>query len=96
MARSGDTSFEPNQHWFDTILRSAPVEAKVDSVADRARRIAQANAPVDTQAYRNGIRVEHRESRYRRTARVVGTDEKTLRIESKTGNLARALKAAKE
>lgn len=96
MTRSGDTSFEPNQRWFDTILRSGPVEAKVDGIADRACGIAQANAPVDTQEYRNGIRVEHRESRYRRTARVVGKDAKTLLIESKTGNMARALKAAKE
>jgi len=96
MARSGDTSFEPNQRWFDTILRSAPVEAVVDQTAGRTQAHAKAHAPVDTADYRDGIRIEHRESRYRRVTRVVGTDEKTMIIEAKTGNLARALKATKQ
>jgi len=96
MARSGSTSFEPNQGWFDTVLRSPKVEALTDAAGERTLARAQAAAPVDTQAYRNGLHIEHRQSRYRRVTRIVGSDGKTLIIESRTGNLARALKAAKE
>ncbi|MCB8043640.1 hypothetical protein JM654_03875 [Microbacterium oxydans] len=39
------------------------------------------------------LHIEHRESRYRRVTRVVGSDEKTLLIESKTGTMARGLEA---
>jgi len=95
MARSGDTDVQFNEGFFESVLRTAPVEALVDGVGNRALGIAQANAPVDTEEYRNGLHLEHHDSRYRRTTRVVGDDSKTLLIESKTGNLARALKGAK-
>lgn len=96
MASKGQTEIYFDRHYFDQIMFSAGVQALTDGVADRALQIAQSTAPVDTEAYRNGLAVEHRDSRYRRTARVVGWDPKTLLIESKTGNLARALKAAKQ
>lgn len=96
MARSGDTEMRFNEGFFESILRTSPVESLVDGIANRALDIAQANAPVDTEEYRDGLHIEHHESRYRRTTRVVGSDEKTLLIESKTGTLARALKGAKE
>ena len=92
MARSGDTEFTPNPAFFETVLRQPRVERIVDESAERALAKAKANAPVDTGDYRDGLRIEHRESRYRRTTRVVGTDPKTMLIESKTGNLARSLK----
>jgi len=95
MPRSGDTDIEFNPRFFETVLRAPAVEQLVDGIAASAQRTAKATAPVDEGDYRDGIRVEHHESRYRRAARVVGTDEKTMIIESKTGNLARALKAAK-
>jgi hypothetical protein len=95
MARSGDTDVEFNPKFFETVLRQPKVEALVDSAAGRTQAIAKANAPVDTAEYRDGIRIEHHESRFRRVTRVVGTDEKTMLIESKTGNLARAVKGAK-
>ena len=95
MVRNVHTTFTPNPRFFETVLRQPKVEQKVDDVARSAQSIAKANAPVDSGDYRDGIGVEHHDSRYRRAARVVGTDEKTLLIESKTGNLARALKAAK-
>jgi hypothetical protein len=96
MARSGDTDVEFNPRFFETVLRQPRVESLVDGIGNRALGIAQANAPVDTEEYRDGLHIEHHESRYRRTTRVVGSDEKTLIIESKTGNLARALKQAKQ
>lgn len=95
MARSGDTEMRFNGGFFESILRTSPVEALVDGIGNRTLDIAQATAPVDTEEYRDGLHIEHHESRYRRTTRVVGDDPKTLIIESKTGNLARALKGAK-
>lgn len=95
MARSGDTEVQFNEGFFESILRTSRVEALVDGVGNRTLDIAQATAPVDTEEYRDGLHIEHHESRYRRTTRVVGSDPKTLLIESKTGTLARALKGAK-
>lgn len=92
MARRGDTEFIPNPKFFESVLRQPGVERIVDEAGDRALAKARAGAPVDTGDYKRGLRKEHRESRYRRTVRVVGTDPKTMLIESKTGNLARSLK----
>lgn len=96
MARSGDPRVEFNPRFFESVLRQPKVEQLVDAAAERALAAAKANAPVDTGEYRDGLYIEHRDSRYRQVARVVGSDDKTLLIESKTGNLARALKAAKQ
>lgn len=96
MAVRGQTTIEFNDMFFDNIMKSAGVEALTKETAQRAAGIARSTAPVDTGSYRNQIRVIVRESRYRRVYRVVGDDPKTLLIESKTGNLARALKATKQ
>jgi hypothetical protein len=95
MARSGDTEMEFNEGFFETVMRRPQVERLVDSVAEKALAKMQADAPRDTEAYVQGLHIEHRESRYRRVTRVVGSDEKTLLIESKTGTMARGLKGAK-
>lgn len=96
MAKSGDTNVEFNEKYFESVLRQSKVEAVTDAAGNRALTTAKANAPVDTADYQRGLHIEHHESRYRRTTRVVGDDNKTMLIESKTGNLARALKAAKQ
>lgn len=95
MPAKGQTEVYFDRVYFDTIMFSAGVQRLTDEVADDALRIAQSTAPVDEGNYKDGLAVEHRDSRYRKTARVVGWDAKTLLVESKTGNLARALKAAK-
>ncbi|MEI3845211.1 MULTISPECIES: HK97 gp10 family phage protein [unclassified Microbacterium] len=95
MPRKDQTIVEFNPKFFDAILRTARVETLTDEVAERALAIAKSTAPVDSGDYRDGLHIEHYEATYRRTTRVVGDDAKTLLIESKTGNLARALKAAK-
>lgn len=95
MPARGQTEVEFNQGYFDDIMRSAGVDALTKQQAEKAASIARSTAPVDTGEYRDRIRVVVRESRYRRVYRVIGTDAKTLLIESKTGNLARALKASK-
>lgn len=89
------TTFKPNPRYFETVLRQPKVERLVDGIAADGLAIARADAPVDTRAYRNGLHIEHHESRYRRTARVVGSDPKTLLLESKLGILARMLKKVK-
>ena len=96
MARSGDTSVEFNENYFESVLRQSKVEAITDAAGNRALSAAKSSAPVDTADYQHGLHLEHHDSRYRRTTRVVGDDNKTMLIESKTGNLARALKAAKQ
>ena len=93
--RKGQTYVEFNERFFDEILRSAQVEALCMSKAKQAAAIARATAPVDTGSYRDGITVETKNSRHRRSFRVVGHDPKTLLIEVQTGNLARALKAVR-
>lgn len=95
MARSGDTDVQFNERFFETVLRQPQVERLTDSIAETALSNMKAEAPRDTEAYVEGLHLEHRESRYRRVTRVVGSDEKTLLIESKTGTMARGLKGAK-
>lgn len=84
-----------NDSFFDGIMRSAEVETLCESKARAALEIARANAPVDTGAYLGGLRLETADHRRRRTFMVVGHDRKTLLVESRTGNLARALRAVR-
>lgn len=95
MPAKGQTEVNFNTHYFNNIMKTAGVERVTKAAADRAAAIAKTTAPVDTAAYQQKIGVEARQSRYRRVYRVVGRDPKTLLIEAKTGNLARALKASK-
>ena len=95
MARSGNTEVEFNPKFFETVLRGPKVEALVDAAAGQVLATAKATAPVDTGEYRDSIHIEHHDAAYRRTTRVVADDDKTMLIESKTGNLARAVKAAR-
>jgi hypothetical protein len=94
MARNS-TEVVFNEHYFEKVLRQPAVEALTDAAGDRALAAAKAGAPVDTGEYRDELHIEHHEGRFRRTTQVVGGDPKTMIIESKTGNLARAIKAAK-
>jgi hypothetical protein len=96
MARSGDTEMEFNPRYFETVLRQPKVEQLTDSIGEAALAKMKATAPVDTGEYKDGLHIEHHNSRFRRTTRVVGSDPKTLLIESKTGNMARGLKAAQQ
>lgn len=92
MAKS-DVDF--NQSFFDNIMKSAKVQEVVKQKAEQALKVAQATAPVDTGEYRGSMTVEKHSSRYRDSFRVEAKDPKSLIIESKTGNLARALKGVK-
>lgn len=87
------TQIRFNPRFFDQILKSQQVAALTRVAAEHIRDRAKAAAPVDTSAYHDGIVVRERDTAHRKTFRVVGTDAKTMLIEAKTGNLARALRA---
>lgn len=95
MPAAGRTTVDFNNSFFDEMLNSAGVRALTRGAAEKALNIARANAPVDTGAYRDGLQVEAVQHAHRTTYRVVGTDAKTMLIESQTGNLVKALKKAK-
>ena len=79
-----------NSKAAEELLKSSEVRAvlrkRADAVADRAR----AGAPTNTGDYRNSIAIEDATTD-RAVVRVVARDWKSLIIESKTGNLVRAL-----
>lgn len=80
-----------NEDFFPEILNSAPVVGIVTDVAHRVESAAKATAPVDTGAYRAGIHVEVRRRSKRTVAVVVASSPYSMFVESRTGNLARAL-----
>jgi hypothetical protein len=86
--------FKPKARGFRRILTGPDMRAFLQGKADAGLVAAQANAPVDTGAYVEGLYAEVIEHPSRLVGRVGGRDPKTLIIEANTGNLARALDAA--
>lgn len=85
-----------NNRFFEDLSVSEPVTELVTEVAMRVAAIARASAPRgETLDYVNGISVETKRQQ-RAVALVVAHDRKSMLIESKTGNLARALRAVKK
>jgi hypothetical protein len=93
MARSGDMDIKFNRGLADEVLRAPKVVEQTGAIAETGAQIAKSTAPVDTGEYRDRIHVERKEAKFRTVFKVVGSDPKTLLIESKRGTLARALKA---
>lgn len=81
-----------NSKAAEELLKSAAVRAMLKQRAEAVAARARASAPVDTGDYRNSIAVESATTD-RAVERVVARDRKALIIESKTGNLVRALGA---
>jgi len=84
-----------NNGFFEDLANSAPVVGLCVEAANRVADAAKSTGPKDTLDYVNSIHVEvvpHRQ--IRSVALVVADDPKSMLIESKTGNLARAVKAA--
>lgn len=80
-----------NESFIPELGKSPAVTAEVKSITDKVAARARASAEVDSGDYRDGIKSEIDQTAYRVFGRVVGTDEKTMIIESRTGNLSRAL-----
>ncbi|NVM97826.1 HK97 gp10 family phage protein [Arthrobacter sp. SDTb3-6] len=80
-----------NEGFFSEVLNSAPVVGIVTGVAHKVEAEAKAAAPVDTGEYRDGIHVEVKRRGKRTVAVVVASSRHSMIVESRTGNLARAL-----
>lgn len=94
MAGSG-VRVDFNDAFFDEMLRSPGVRAMTRGAAEKALGVAKANAPVVSGDYRDGIELRAVERAHRTTYMVVGTDPETMYVESRTGNLRKALRAAR-
>lgn len=90
MARGG-SFYEDNDDFFDELGRDPGVVDLCRKAADQVAQNARSSAPVDEGDYRDGIVVEPRRAAHRDTFRVVAKDPKSMGVESRTGNLARAL-----
>lgn len=75
------------------LLKDDGVGAFVAHVAERVADNARASAPVKTGRYRDSIRVV-RGTTDRAVARVVASAPHAMLVESRTGNLARAMESA--
>lgn len=84
-----------DNEYFNRLGHSPKVTALVTRKADQVAAAARATAPVNTGAYRAGIRVKVVRRARRNVALVVAEDPKSMFIESETGNLARALNSVK-
>ncbi|MGL3804718.1 HK97 gp10 family phage protein [Paeniglutamicibacter sp. R2-26] len=87
---------EFNDTFFDRLGKSAEVTNLCVDVAEKIAAEARATAPADTEDYRDSIKVITKTVEHRNVALVVATDWKAIIIESKTGNLVRALNKVKK
>lgn len=81
-----------NNSYFEQLGRSAGVIAIVDSCTEKVAATARATAPSDTGDYRDGISTAGKYQR-RYVGLVIASDPKSMLVESRTGNLARAVRA---
>ena len=79
-----------NESFFEQLSRSPRVEALCVEAAESIAADLRATGPRDTDAYINGIEVQVKRQK-RVVALVVGTDRKTMLLESVGGYMARAL-----
>lgn len=76
------------------LLKSDAVRAFITTLAAEVLREAQANAPVETGAYRDGLHIEQ-ETTDRVVVRVRGNTDHDWFVEAEHGTLSRAMDAAK-
>lgn len=75
------------------LLSSAPIRAVLTPHAEAVLAAAQAGAPVASGRYRDSLHIES-DTTDRAVERVVASAPHALLVESRTGNLARAMGAA--
>lgn len=76
------------------LLRDPGVVAHMEERMGRALSTAQADAPVDTGAYRDSLHLETVANPTRTVVRLVADVDYSLAVEAKTGTLTRALDSA--
>jgi hypothetical protein len=91
---AGEVQF--NDAFFEKLGRSPEVTRLCVEVAEKIAATARANAPRASNDYANSIHVEVVSRGRRNAALVKADDDKSLLIESRTGNLARALNQVKK
>jgi hypothetical protein len=84
------TRIKLNSGQMAALLKSGQVRAPLREIAQGVAAAARSGAPVDTGEYRNSIQVDSATTD-RAVERVVAHDDKASAIESRTGNLKRAL-----
>jgi len=82
-----------NSPGMKSLLNDADVRDELTTRMERALATAKANAPVQTGNYRDGLELVQ-DSTDRVVVRVVGRAPHSHLVESRTGNLAKALDAA--
>lgn len=90
-----DVRIDWNESFFQNVLKSPEVAGLCEQAATAAAAAARATAPVKTGAYRESIHVEKKQGKTRAWCKIVADDEKAGLIESKTGNMRRALSKAR-
>lgn len=83
----------PNEEFFRRLGRLPLVIAMTRAAAARSMAAAIASAPVDTGEYKSKIRLERVDTNRIVMFRVVADSEHALVVESRTGNLARSVRA---
>ena len=73
------------------ILRSGGVSSAVESETESLAGRARSGAPVESNEYKSGIGVEMSSTRTRARGRVVASAPHSTVVESRTGNLKRAI-----
>lgn len=80
-----------NHDGIDAFLNGPEVRVPLRDLAEQRASRARASAPVATGKYRDSISVES-DTTDRAVERVVAHDRKSVLVESRTGNLKRALR----
>lgn len=82
-----------NHGGMGALLNSGEVRSELTARAQAVLQAAQASAPVDSGAYRDGLHIEQATTD-RAVVRVAGSTDYDWVVEKDTGNLARSLDAA--
>lgn len=90
------TEMDFNDAFFEKLGRDPGVTNLCVEAANKTAAAARASAPRDSNAYANSIRVEVVRRGRRNAALVIADSPIALLVESKTGNLARALNQVKK
>ena len=89
------TKVKLNRRGVLAILNDPRVTDHVEDVAGRVLDAAVASAPVDTGDYQASLMIERAKPWDRTVVRVIANSAHSMGVEARTGNLARALSAAK-
>lgn len=82
-----------NPRGLNAALSTPAVERELQQIADSVAARARAGAPVESGSYRDSIRTEMDHGWVRPRARIIADVAHALAVESRTGNLARALRS---